>query len=670
MPTATWTPRGLGSAEPIPTDRHPGLTRLVADGTNTYRTFDGTGTVGNEVDFAVRASDFFGVYIETTTNRGRRQFKIVPRSTWPEFLFGYRYEVGIGTQTRRTGERIYRRSIDLAFIAQILEPGTTITSIDKVFARTRSQLDIEVEVVNAPPPPPPPTGDITRSAAVRFLTQSSFGATEATVAELMAMGSYDAWIDDQVALPISRTEAEVRSRSNGSLGTTRHYVWFNNAVEEPDQLRQRVAFALSQLFVVSDIDYTLSNSQYAMCNYYDMLAEEAFGNFRTLLERVTLHAVMGSYLSMVRNEKANVALNIRPDENFAREVMQLFTIGLFELDAQGQVRTSNGRPIEAYDQRTVEQFAKTFTGWNYADTRSWDANHAYDRTLPMTAWPEYHDTTRKELLNGTVLPAGQTAEQDMQGALDNLFAHSNVGPFIATHLIRQLVTSNPTPGYIGRVAAAFDDDGNGTRGNMEAVVRAILTDTEARNGPETLPTTFGKVREPLIRMISLWRAFTADSGSRGVYSTPQRAIDQLDSLFLQGPMRAPSVFNFFPAGGRLGGGSTLFAPEKSILSESGLAAINNAFFNQIYDRNNRREEGLVDYWTVIDIDREYDLADDVDALIDHLEILLLGHPLPADFRSALETQVASHPTTPEGLTYRAMDAIYCIAASPFHLVQK
>ena len=510
-----------------------------------------------------------------------------------------------------------------------------------------------------------------RAEAVRFLTQTTFGASRSAIDELLAVGDPSDWIDAQMALPPSLTEPYTRANSNGSLRTTRHYIWWENAMNGADQLRQRVAFALSEIFVISDIDYVLGNSQYAMCNYYDMLADEAFGNFRSLLERVTLHACMGTYLSMVRNERADPARNVRPDENYAREILQLFTIGLYELNPDGTVQTSGGVPIPSYDQETVEQFAKTFTGWNYADTREWNSNRAYDRTLPMTAWQEYHDDTAKVLLNGTVLPAGQTAEDDLAGALDNIFAHPNVGPFIGRSLIRRLVTSNPTPAYVERVAAAFDNNGAGVRGDMAAVVRAILLDPEARSGHVTNPATFGKVKEPILRLTQLWHAFDAQPGpeSGGIYRTRARVVDQIADLFGQSILRSPSVFNFFNPDNPLSPTSDLVAPEMQILTEINVATTDNMFFSQIYSHNSFYDAPATQ--TRIQISYEMSLAADINALLDHLDELLLAGSLPDQYRAVIADRLTVHDgSTEEGRADRVLDAIYCIYASPFHYVQK
>jgi hypothetical protein len=222
-------------------------------------------------------------------------------------------------------------------------------------------------------------------AAARFLAQTTFGATQDDIAQLRNSPSLEAWIDAQKNLPVSLTEPYTRANSNGSGTGSRHEIWWNNVLNQPDQLRQRVAFALSQLFVVSDLDYLLANAQYGMSNYYDMLATNAFGNYRDLLEKVTLHPVMGVYLSMVRNEKADVANNVRPDENYAREVLQLFSIGLFELNNRGEaLPLDNPRP--AYTQDQVEEFARVFTGWNFSNVTTWETPNLGPPGVLLIPW--------------------------------------------------------------------------------------------------------------------------------------------------------------------------------------------------------------------------------------------------------------------------------------------
>lgn len=406
-------------------------------------------------------------------------------------------------------------------------------------------------------------GPISAADAARFLAQATLGPTLDEIERLRQIG-YQAWLDEQFAAPASMqapylngvTTQSAQPDGNSVTDTTRLEIWAINALGTPDPsrghvvprdlLRQRVAFAWSQVFVVSSLNGTLTYEPWAMADWNDMLVEHAFGNFRDLLREVTLHPAMGVYLSHIQNHKQDLVLNVRPDENYAREVMQLFSIGLVQLDPDGSVRdgdpaTPGVQPIPTYDQATVRGFAAVFTGWNWNNTGCGvdgqvccTANN-YDNCGPMgprrhdkPAWrlpmqpiEAFHDnTSNKQLLiypgvalpNG-VLNAGGDAQQELDAALDNIFHHPNVGPFLATRLIQRLVTSNPSPAYVGRVAAAFNDNGQGVRGDLGAMVRATLLDIEARFGHLQHPTRFGKLREPLLRATHLWRGM--DARSRG-----------------------------------------------------------------------------------------------------------------------------------------------------------
>ncbi len=665
MAIITWQAETLGDVDTIPTPEHPGLTRLSSPDPGFHGFVASADLPVRPIAVTTRGGSYFALYVETTTNRGRRQFKFSPSDTQPRFRFGYRYDVGLGSRLR-DGE-LHRSTLELMSIGLSLEPNITIESVDSVFVRVAVELDIELLDSYVPP-----RESISDAEAARFLTQATWGPTIDSIAELQSIGSYADWIDQQLSLPVSRTLPYVKATSNGSLSTTRHHIWFDNALTQPDQLRQRVAFAWSQLFVISDNDYVLSNSQYSVCQYYDLLAEQGLGNFRDLLETVTLHPAMGVFVSMLANEKADPARNVRPDENFAREILQLFTIGLYELEPDGRVRTSGGQPIPTYDQTTVEEFARVFTGWTYDGQRSWNESNAgfQLRESPMVPYEEYHDTGEKELLNGTVLPAGQSARADMTAALDNIFAHPNVGPFIATHLIQRFVTSNPSPAYVGRVAAVFDDDGGGERGNLAAVVTAVLLDDEARRGHTADPANFGKLREPVIRITQLFRAFEAQPGptSNGIYVPDDRPIDQIDDIVGQAVMKSRSVFNFFRPDNPLNPASDLVAPELQIMSEINVASTNNLIYSQIYRFHNRSDAyGVI---ARLQVEREVDMSSDAEVLVDHLDLLLTSGSLPQDARAGLVNHVESIPDTEDGRFIRALDAMFLIAASPFNQVQK
>ena len=343
-----------------------------------------------------------------------------------------------------------------------------------------------------------------------MLNQATFGATDTGTSEVVSLG-IDAWVDNEIAKPASLQLPELQNRPIPQflfqLQPDRVDIWFRNVVTGDDQLRQRVAFALSEVLVVSERG-VLANFPYALADYYDVLARNAFGNYRDLLEEVTLHPAMGVYLSMLGNEKPNAALNIRPDENYARELMQLFSIGLVELNLDGTVvMDAQNQPVPTYDQAVIEGFAHVFTGWNWAGFANFQFARPTDtnRTQPMQLYPDFHDTGAKLLLNGVTLPAGRSGSQDLSDALDNIFNHPNVGPFVAIRLIHRLVTSNPSPSYVARVASVFNDNGQGVRGDLGAVVKAVLTDEEAR--PELRMELDGKIKEPLLRLTQLWRAY-------------------------------------------------------------------------------------------------------------------------------------------------------------------
>ena len=525
--------------------------------------------------------------------------------------------------------------------------------------------------------PPPATSvsslDPADVAASRFLARATFGPTPESIAELRALGGPEAWIDAQMALPASRTLPYTRANSNGSLQGPRHDAWWNNALDEPDQLRQRVAFALSQIFVVSDLDYALSNAQYGMSDYYDMLASHAFGNYRDLLEDVTLHPVMGVYLSMVRNEKANPAENVRPDENYAREVLQLFSIGLFELNERGEALPADA-PVPAYTQRTVEEFARVFTGWNYDNVVSWETTNVSGEayTTPMVPDERFHDTGAKTLLNGAVSPAGLSTADDMRAALDNIFSHPNVGPFIGKQLIQRLVTSNPSPEYVARVSRVFADDGSGTRGNLGAVVRAILLDPEALEGHRTDPD-FGKIREPVVRWAHLYRALDATPGpeSGGVHNTADFFLSRIDEMGGQAVMSAKSVFNFYePDHAVVPGGETL-SPEMQIMSEANLGVTHNNYHHQVYRFTNRSD--LSDdnpRVSLIQLEPLVALAADVDALLDWYNLVFFSGDMPDGMRTLLFDYARALPGDDAGRYARVQDTLFMVLVAPASHLQR
>lgn len=537
---------------------------------------------------------------------------------------------------------------------------------------------------SAPPPPAPPP-PISKLEAYRFLNQATFGATEAEAQRLIALGdstnSYSRWLDEQFAkspsLQLPYVTAAVPNPipagfNIGSLQAQRVEAWFQNSLNGDDQLRQRVAFALSEIMVVSQVG-ALVNFPLSLADYYDMLARDAFGDFRKLLEDVTLHVSMGIYLSMLGNQKPNPALNIRPDENYARELMQLFSIGLVELNTDGTPRLVSNQTVSTYDQSIIEGFANVYTGWRYAGGTSFaNAGRATlaNQVQPMQAYPEQHSTGSKKILSYagaalTTIPPNQTPAQDFANALDNIFNHPNVGPFISKQLIQKLVTSNPSAAYVARVAAVFNSDSQGRRGNLQSVIRAILLDSEARSAPTT--QSAGKIKEPLLRLTQLWRAYGARAAS-GKYTAA--AAGGPSATFAQGPLQAGSVFNFFspffaPTGEIAD--QNLVAPEMQLATEYNNTQFMNFFWVQAIARTTA-QTGLGADVVVIDTTQEQAAANDSEALVNRVAEKLLGGQMSAELKASVKAQVDRTATTVPNT--RVADAIYLVATAPEFVLQR
>jgi uncharacterized protein (DUF1800 family) len=440
-----------------------------------------------------------------------------------------------------------------------------------------------------PPPAPTPVNlsTISQVDAARFLTQATFGPTMNDIGLLMQQG-YNQWIASQMALPetshLAGTRADAASYPNtGSfpiVQKNREAAWWNISVNAPDQLRQRVAFALSEIFVVSDVASSLTNQPEALANYYDMLANDAFGNFRQLIQDVTLSPVMGNYLDMLRSTPANPTLGTAADENYARESMQLFTIGLNELNPDGSLQLdSTGQPIPTYTQTTIVQTANLLTGWAYYNTAknpsfSGSAADWYDQ---MMLYPAFHDNTQKTIVNNVNVPANEGGAADLKIYLDTLFNHQNTGPFLARGLIERLVNSNPSPGYIYRVAQVFANNGSGVRGDLSAVIKAILLDPEARSTTLLANAGYGKLKEPILRQTALYRAFAV--------STPRFTLFNSNNTLGQTPLDSPTVFNFFlpdyvQPGSLASAG--LVAPEFQITTATTALTVANNLYSSVY----------------------------------------------------------------------------------------
>jgi len=497
--------------------------------------------------------------------------------------------------------------------------------------------------------------------AVRFLHRTSFGPRDDEIDKMRDAG-YANWISQQMQLPPSFLMPLTRERVEPRWGE--HVTnWLELAVLADDQLRQRVAFALSQLFVVSDQD-GLGQQQVALANYYDLLIANSFGNFRNLIEQVTLSPVMGDYLSMKGNQKANAEKNIRPDENFARELLQLFTIGLVQLNVDGSIQhDADGTPVPTYDQEVVEGFARVFTGWNFINADKWNNPTAKDWFTSMQPYPEHHETGEKLLLNGVVLPAGQSIEKDLEDALDNVFNHPNVGPFFSKHMIRQLVTSNPSDNYVERVARVFNADGNGQRGNIAAVVSAVLLDEEALQGYHTNSESFGKLREPLLRLVGLWRAFDANPAH------PDFNYGWIANRLAQAPLQSPSVFNFFSPDFSQSGSirdAGLLSPEFQLMNESSIIEITSALLAHTIWINTNSES---DYsHAPVELRPLIELDGNVQEQMNYLSRLTLGQPASAGLLAQANYLIEKRENADAEI--RAEELLFLFAGSPEAAIQR
>jgi len=498
-------------------------------------------------------------------------------------------------------------------------------------------------------------------AAHRFLTRTTFGPTLESIDALKAQTPVD-WVTEQMQMPATHMAARLK-QENSRWGQYVN-VWWKTAIQADDQLRQRVAFALSEIFVISGKD-SLGDEQDAVAAYYDLLVDNAFGNFRDLMGKVTLSPIMGEYLSMKGNRKPDPEKSIRPDENYARELLQLFTIGLVKLNNDGSVQLDeNGIPVPTYDQDVVEAFAHVFTGWHFANIDDFRWPTSKDYITPMQAYEDYHDKGQKTLLDGFQIPAGQTAREDLDMTLDHVFNHPNVGPFIVKQLIQRLVTSNPTPEYVRDVVGVFNNNGVGVRGSLGSVVSAILLHEEAFKGHELHPKTFGKLKEPVMRITSLWRAFMPNDIHYDFnYAWAATELSQA-------PLNSNSVFNFFTPFFSQPGmirDQGLVSPEFEIHDETSIINVTNRLLaNSVWAHNYKYDS--TPQRIVLNIDREVDLAEDPDALLNHLNRVLLGgtmsDALRAEARSLMEARDYGWATS-----QKVVEAIFLIISSPESAVQ-
>ena len=537
--------------------------------------------------------------------------------------------------------------------------------------------------------------DVPSFLASRFLAQASIGYERNMINQVRDMG-IEAWIEEQFLLPPSYTtpvmQAIWNERKNariaigeneedifGPWAVDFNYAWWQINMTNDDLLRHRVALALSEVLVIS-VFSNLNDRAEALCDYYDLLLEEAFGNYEDLLYKVSIHPAMGYYLSHLNNAKANPELNQRPDENYAREIMQLFSIGLKELNRDGTPKKANGEDIPTYDNNDIREMARVFTGLGPGaiNENVWWTDEPYfgldfwgtDPTVPMKMYPDFHDQGEKKLLNGYTIPPGQTGMMDIEDAVNHLFMHPNVGPFIAYRLIQRLVKSNPSPEYVTRVVDAFEGKNGGVRGDMKNTIRAILLDPEARNDEYLSMDESNKLREPLLRYTHVARMVEKDSPYGRYWHNGFSTFDE----FKQHVLASPTVFNFFtpdhsPVGDISDNG--LVAPEFKIHNTA--TSIN--YINKVnhwtmwWALMYSWEPDEIDDPVFTDFSRLAELAENPDVLLNEYDVLFTHGQLTDETRAIIREAL-------EGITWgnykedRAKLGLYLLLISPDYALMK
>ena len=492
------------------------------------------------------------------------------------------------------------------------------------------------------------------------------GATKTDITALQA-STYAAWLDAQIAMPRAQTfRAWLDSKGYADIKYKDSTTGFDPAVwrqviSGTDQLRQRVGVSLLDWLVVS-VDGLMATSfqHYAAADYLDVLWNGAFGNYRDLIDKISTNVAMALWLTFMGNQKANVARGSQPDENYARELMQLFTLGLYKLNADGTQQTSGGKPIETYTPDDVSGLARVFTGFNYDPSFNYQSPTGLDKPLIQNA--SQHETGVKTFL-GVTIPAGTDGFASLKIALDTIFAHQNIAPFVSKQLIQRLVTSNPSPAYVGRVSTVFANNGSGVRGDMAAVIRAILLDAEARTDANLTSSSFGKLREPVVRLTNWARAFgvTSPSDAWAIGNTSSTSNRLGQSIG-----HSPSVFNFFRPGyappNTAIATAGLVAPEFQITNEPTVIAYVNYMQTLIQNGTGDVKAVYTDILTK---------AADSQALIDEVNLVLAAGQLTPATVAAIKAAIDSiSATTTTGPANRVYAAILLTMASPEYIAQK
>lgn len=534
----------------------------------------------------------------------------------------------------------------------------------------------------------------------RFLAQATLGFNYDDI-NVVTTNGIDFWLDQQFSMPVKSFAAkydEIYQEITSLITNTDQrndylsYAFYDMTMKDADLLRNKMAFALSQIFVVSPFNHSdLDDEGLAVANYYDILYQNAFGNYKTILDEVSLHPVMGIYLSHFQNQKADLIQGKLPDENYAREIMQLFSIGLLELNNDGTYKLDeNGNTIPTYSIEEVAELAKVFTGFSgtsigpgYGEEFD-ESLREYDLKEPMVLFQEYHDKREKRLLGSITLPANQNGIDDLNTSLEMLFNHPNVGPFMATRLIQHLIKSNPTPAYVNRVATAFNNNGQGVRGDLQAVVHAILTDPEARDASWISDPRSGKLIQPIERFTKLFAAFNLNTPSGKFWLR-----DEYDfaTKLEQGFLGAPSVFNFFTpfyAEGDFVGPNNMVSPEFQILNaNTGISYLNRvedalerkAFSNKTAASSNGNSMSTNDA-----DEPEFDFSEEIalyntegiSALLDRVDLLLCRGNLSSSTRMEIENLVAEkiENVSSYDINDVIIDVIYFVMISPDFVILK
>lgn len=542
--------------------------------------------------------------------------------------------------------------------------------------------------------------------AARFLSQTSFGVTAKDI-DYIIKHDKETWFENQLnqAQSVQLELLDERLKVFGYVPDGNYFepdlwyrrlmrsdIWWETAVWGEDQLRQRVAFALSQILVVSQQGNNTYSRERGFAHYHDLLAHHALGNYEDLLIEISTNPIMGVYLSSINNPKTNPLLGVRPDENYARELLQLFSIGLDELNLDGTPKLdANGKKIPTYDQNKVKEFARVFTGWSLAGSNSFAEFGVWGdqptNVLSLKPFADAHDTDEKVLLNSEIIPAGNTPEADLRAAIRNIMKHDNVGPFICKKLIQYLITSNPSPEYVARVARVFNNNGSDVKGDMKAVVRAIYFDQEARTPSVQSQHYFGKPREFPLMVSGLWRTFKAqgielknDMNIR--VNTFRYVNDGLNEE--QSAFAAPSVFNYYqshfsPPG--LLSKNQLLAPEFQLLNQGSSISQANLLASMIFNRHKDDPDlfkdtgqawGVVLVWAnppvkaKLNLTTEIALASNPNALVDRLNLLLTQGQISNEDSQ----RIAQHISLLTDPLDRVYEAAFLMAISPEYAVQK